>query len=66
MATIDASGEGITLHRTDTVVFLEFDWVPAAMWQAEDRIMSWAAGGIVLLLVLFCLFTNGTFCLITQ
>jgi superfamily II DNA/RNA helicase len=38
VATIDTGGEGITLHRTDTVVFLEFDWVPAAMWQAEDRI----------------------------
>jgi superfamily II DNA/RNA helicase len=38
VATISAAGEGITLHRTDTVIFLEYDWVPASMWQAEDRI----------------------------
>lgn len=38
VATIATGGEGITLHRTDTAVFLEFHWVPAAMWQAEDRI----------------------------
>lgn len=38
VATISTAGEGITLHRTDTVIFLEYDWVPATMWQAEDRI----------------------------
>jgi superfamily II DNA or RNA helicase len=35
---INAAGEAITLTRSDTVIFIELDWVPAAMLQAEDRI----------------------------
>lgn len=35
---INAAGEAITLTRADTVIFVELDWVPAAMLQAEDRI----------------------------
>jgi len=35
---MNAAGEGITLHRADTVIFVELDWVPAAMQQAEARI----------------------------
>jgi superfamily II DNA or RNA helicase len=35
---INAAGEAITLTRADTVVFVELDWVPAAMQQAECRI----------------------------
>ena len=37
IGTINAAGESITLTRADTVVFVEFDWVPAALFQAEDR-----------------------------
>lgn len=35
---INAAGEAITLTRSETVVFVELDWVPAALMQAEDRI----------------------------
>lgn len=35
---INAAGEAITLTRADTVIFVELDWVPAALQQAEDRI----------------------------
>ena len=35
---INAAGEAITLTRADTVIFVELDWVPAALLQAEDRI----------------------------
>lgn len=35
---INAAGESITLTRADTVIFVELDWVPAALLQAEDRI----------------------------
>ena len=34
---VNAAGEAITLTRADTCVFVELDWVPAAMLQAEDR-----------------------------
>lgn len=35
---IYAAGEAITLTRADTAIFVELDWVPAALLQAEDRI----------------------------
>jgi hypothetical protein len=34
---VNAAGEAITLTRAETCVFVELDWVPAAMLQAEDR-----------------------------
>lgn len=34
---IRAAGESITLTRSDICIFVESDWVPAAMMQAEDR-----------------------------
>lgn len=37
LGSIGAAGEALTLTRADTCVFVEFDWVPAAMLQAEDR-----------------------------
>ncbi|MCP1271863.1 C-terminal helicase domain-containing protein [Acetobacter cerevisiae] len=37
LGSINAAGEALTLHRADTCVFVELDWVPAAMHQAEDR-----------------------------
>lgn len=37
LGSIGAAGEALTLTRADTCVFIEFDWVPAAMLQAEDR-----------------------------
>lgn len=33
-----AAGEGLNMHRADTVVFLELDWNPTIMLQAIDRI----------------------------
>ena len=35
---INSAGEAITLTRAETVIFVELDWVPAALVQAEDRI----------------------------
>jgi hypothetical protein len=35
---INAAGESITLTRSDTAIFVELDWVPAALLQAEDRV----------------------------
>ena len=35
---INSAGEAITLTRADTVIFVELDFVPAALLQAEDRI----------------------------
>ena len=37
LGSINAAGEALTLTRADTCVFVELDWVPAAMHQAEDR-----------------------------
>jgi SNF2 family DNA or RNA helicase len=36
--TIRAGGEGITLHRSSTVVFIDRAWSPAKNRQAEDRL----------------------------
>ncbi len=38
IGSIDASGTAITLTVADTMVFVEFSWVPSQMSQAEDRI----------------------------
>lgn len=35
---IVAAGTGLTMTAADTMLFVEQDWVPATMWQAEDRI----------------------------
>lgn len=36
--TIRAGGEGITLHRASTVIFIDRDWSPSKNRQAEDRL----------------------------
>jgi SNF2 family DNA or RNA helicase len=38
LGTIKAGGEGITLTRASTVVFLDRDWSPSKNRQAEDRL----------------------------
>lgn len=38
IGSIGASGTAITLTEADTMVFVEFSWVPSEMSQAEDRI----------------------------
>ena len=35
---LKAAGAGITLTKANTAVFVEIDWVPATMSQAEDRL----------------------------
>lgn len=37
LGATNAAGESITLTRAATVVFVELDWVPGAMHQAENR-----------------------------
>lgn len=37
IATMDAAGVGLTMTRAALVAFLELDWTPAKMRQAEDR-----------------------------
>jgi SNF2 family DNA or RNA helicase len=38
VGTIAAGGEGITLHRASTVVFMDRMWNPTRNRQAEDRL----------------------------
>ena len=38
LATIQAGGVGITLHRASTAIFLDKTWSPAQNLQAEDRL----------------------------
>lgn len=38
VGSIRASGEGISLNKANKVVFVEYDWSPARVLQAEDRL----------------------------
>ena len=38
LGSIEAAGVGITLHAANVCIFVEFDWRPSAILQAEDRI----------------------------
>ena len=38
LGSLKAAGVGINLHRACVAVFVEIDWVPATMSQAEDRL----------------------------
>ena len=38
ISTIAVGGVGITLTRSDTILFIEEDWVPANNRQMEDRL----------------------------
>jgi SWI/SNF-related matrix-associated actin-dependent regulator 1 of chromatin subfamily A len=41
------AGTGITLTRANTAVFVEIDWVPATMSQAEDRLCRYGQKKVV-------------------
>jgi len=38
VGSLQAAGVGLTLTAADTMVFVEDDWVPSVIFQAEDRI----------------------------